>query len=101
MVGCDERPECPHCGKKLSKWETPQQSSWDTAFQYACFNDECPYFRKGWSWMAEKYSAHASYRYRYDPHTGETGPLPVWSIDAMKNRIIEDEENPTEEKAPE
>jgi len=39
--------------------------------------------------MKEQYNASVSYRYRCDPHTGETGPLPVWSEDALKAQIVE------------
>ena len=40
--------------------------------------------------MHEQFQQKASYRHRYNPVTGETGPLPVWSEAAMKNFIIED-----------
>jgi len=92
MIDANEPPRCPHCGEKLSKWQPPPQTSWGDAIQYACFNDDCPYFLKGWNWMAEKFSVHASYRYRYDPQTGESGPLPVWSFHALKNQVVESSE---------
>ncbi|MFH1740517.1 MAG: ogr/Delta-like zinc finger family protein [bacterium] len=84
----DPKLLCPHCGKKLNKWMSPQESSWGTEFQYVCFNDECPYFVRGWKWMKEHYNVQSSYRHRYNPSTGETGPLPVWSQDALKNQMI-------------
>ncbi|MCD6161546.1 MAG: ogr/Delta-like zinc finger family protein [candidate division Zixibacteria bacterium] len=80
---------CPHCGQKMSKWASPQDSTWGVEFQYICFNDECPYFIKGWEWMLAQFNQHASYRHRYNPQTGESGPLPVWSNEALKNSIIE------------
>jgi hypothetical protein len=39
--------------------------------------------------MMEKYEVCCSYRHRYDPHTGEKGPLPVWSPTALKDGIID------------
>jgi hypothetical protein len=84
----NNRLMCPHCGIKLRKWSTPPDSTWGTEFQYVCFNDECEYYANGWKWMLEKYNVKSSYRHRYNPKTGETGPLPVWSKDAHKNMII-------------
>ena len=39
--------------------------------------------------METHYNVSASYRYRFDPSGGDQGPLPVWSMDALKNSIIE------------
>jgi hypothetical protein len=39
--------------------------------------------------MKEKYNVNASYRYRCDPKTGETGPLPVWSEEALKAQVVD------------
>jgi hypothetical protein len=39
--------------------------------------------------MKEKFSQNISYRYRLNPINGESGPIPVWSKDALKNFIIE------------
>jgi len=80
---------CPHCGSLLKKWATPAESSWGEGFQCVCFNDECSYYVRGWEWMKEKYNVNVSYRYRCDPKTGETGPLPVWSEDALKAQVVD------------
>lgn len=80
---------CPYCGTKLSAWRPPAETSWgDAATHAVCFNDDCPYFVRGWEWMLTQYQQKASYRYRYIPDTGEQGPLPVWSADALKDQII-------------
>ena len=81
-------PECPHCQTLMMCWGNPQLSNWSGEFQFVCFNDECPYFVRGWAWMQEQYQVTASYRHRLDPTSGETGPLPVWSKEALKSGII-------------
>ncbi len=42
--------------------------------------------------MQERYNVAASYRCRIDPETGETGPLPVWSLEALKDGILPEED---------
>ena len=79
---------CPHCGTELEPWRPPQGSSWNEEAHYVCFNDECSYYVKGWDWMYSQYQQRISYRFRYNPETGERGPLPVWSEHALKDRII-------------
>ncbi len=84
-------PVCPHCGVAMRRFSLPDASGWQGAYHWACFNDECSYFRRGWVWMFDTYGVKASYRYRIDPATGAASPLAVWSRDAIKDRILEDD----------
>ena len=84
-------PPCPHCGQLLDRFSLPDEGGWDGTFQLACFNDDCPYFVRGWVWMDEHYGVRSSYRYRLDPASGQASPVPVWSRTALRDRIIEDD----------
>jgi len=91
MFADKESPICPHCSKPMQRMRVPPLTTWSASFMWVCFNDECPYFVEGWSWMAEKYNVFASYRYRIDPVNNQGGPFPVWSPDAMKDHIMEED----------
>jgi hypothetical protein len=93
MSSKNEKLHCPHCGEALRPFEVPEQTNWGREVQWACFNDDCPYYQDGWKWMWEQYSVKASYRYRVtEPRTGKSSPLAVWSKTAVLDRIIDDEE---------
>jgi hypothetical protein len=72
----------------MVRWQNPQLACWSGEYQFVCFNDDCPYFVRGWAWMESHFRVKASYRQRFDPVTGERGPLPVWSVDALKGNIM-------------
>ena len=91
MVGDTTNPPGPHCGEPLAPFQLPDNTGWDSPIHFACFNDECPYFRRGWAWMFDHYGVKSSYRFRIDPASGQDSPLPVWSKDAIKDRIIDAE----------
>ena len=78
----------------MVSWANPQLSNWNGDFQYVCFNDECPYFVRGWEWMRTRFNVNVSYRHRLDPSSGETGPLPVWSPEALRESILDAKETP-------
>ena len=83
---------CPHCDTRLSKWRVPDGSSWEEEFFFVCFNDDCSYYKNGWSWMKEQFNQNASYRYAVNPTTGASSPLPVWSDQATREMIVDDSE---------
>ncbi len=63
----------------------------DHPFDLACFDDACPYYLRGWTWMEQQYGVRASYRYRVDGKSGHESPLPVWSSEALRDSILPDD----------
>ena len=86
---------CPHCGAELQAFELPEAGGWSEQHHLACFNDDCPYYQRGWDWMLSRYEAKASYRYRLDPVSGCASPIAVWSETALLDRIIKKKGRPT------
>jgi hypothetical protein len=82
-------PLCPYCKQRMKKWRVPVNSTWSHDFFYVCFNDQCPYFVRGWQHLWEVQQIHASYRCRLEPDSGKCVPLPVWSTDALKEDIVD------------
>lgn len=89
-----EKHSCPHCGAVLQAFRLPEEGGWGQRCHWACFNNDCPYYRNGWDWMLSRYNVHASYRYRLNPASGWVSPIAVWSDDALVDRIL------TKDRAP-
>lgn len=83
-------PTCPYCNSRLKKWLVPEGASWNEEFFYVCFNDDCSYYREGWTWMKQEYNQHASYRYTFNPFNGASLQIPVWSETATREMIVEE-----------
>jgi len=89
---------CPHCGAALQFFELPEAGGWDQRCHLACFNNDCPYYRRGWDWMMSQYKAKVSYRYRLDPASGCASPIAVWSETALVDRIITKDRKPAKKQ---
>lgn len=86
----DEQATCPHCGDELNKWAVPEGASWNDEFFLVCFNNDCPYYVRGWKWMKEQYNQKGSYRYALNPNTGGSLMIPVWDEEATRQMIVDD-----------
>lgn len=82
---------CPHCGERLSKWAVPQTpfTEWDNEFMYICFNDGCPYMLGGWEAMGRQGNLGTSYRFMYNPDNGGCFPVPILSLIALRDGIVD------------
>lgn len=86
---------CPHCGKKMNKWQVPPFNfsdglGWCTDHLYVCFNDECKFFQGSWSHMEEHFGQEMGYRCMIHPESNEVTAIPAGSIDAMKGNILDE-----------
>ena len=68
------RTTCPHCGAPLTPLGLPEALV-AYAHDLACFNDDCPYYLRGFSWMEQQFGVKASYRYRIDWESGQATPM--------------------------
>jgi SAM-dependent methyltransferase len=88
-----ETLKCPYCGEKMLKWAVPENPfacTWDNDFMYICFNDECPYFVRGWDYMYKEGNRGTSYRLMYNPEKDCCMPIPVPSPKALRESIIDE-----------
>ena len=86
----ENKDVCPHCGDTLKKWLVPEEATWDDEYFFVCFNNDCPYYKRGWEWMKEQYNQKASYRYALNPNTGGALMIPVWDDEATRQMIVDD-----------
>ena len=82
---------CPHCNEGLLKWELPQNpfTQWDMEFLFVCFNDTCPFLVRGWEVMYRQGNMGMSYRFAYNPDRDQCMSVPVPSLHALKEGIVE------------
>jgi SAM-dependent methyltransferase len=87
-----ETGRCPYCDTTLSKWAVPQTpfTEWDEDHMFICFNDECPYLLRGWSAMERQGNHGFSYRLMYSPGRDRCLPVPVPSLGALREGIVDD-----------
>ena len=83
---------CSHCGAHLRRWRVPDGASWDDEYFLVCFNDDCSYYRNGWSWMLEQFGQRASFRFAINPRHGGSMMIPVWSETATREMIMDEAE---------
>ncbi|HMK66086.1 MAG TPA: methyltransferase domain-containing protein [Thermodesulfobacteriota bacterium] len=87
-----ETLQCPYCGEKLLKWAVPQGpfTEWDNEFMYICFNDHCPYLLRGWEVMGRQGNSGISYRCMYYPEKDVCMPVPIFSLQALRESIVQE-----------
>jgi len=85
---------CPYCGERLKKWAVPDNpfsQTWDNEFMYICFNDQCPYYVRGWEVMTRGLNRCHSYRLMYHPEKDRCMPVPVPTPKALRESIVEED----------
>lgn len=88
-----ETLECPYCGERMKKWQVPDNpfgQTWDNEYMFICFNDECPYYVRGWDHLSEQGNWGVSYRLMYNPERDCCMPIPVPSPKSLREGIIEE-----------
>ena len=83
---------CPHCGSRMLRWANPARHQLGRRVSVCLLQRRLPVLRARLGVDAEQLQRGGSYRYRLDPATGEHGPLPVWSPQALRSDIIFDAE---------
>lgn len=92
----DKAPDCPYCGEKTLKMTPPpfnvgEGLGWGEPYLYVCFNDECSLFANGWEHIRMNYGKVASYRCMYYPSSGVEDTICVYTPEALRGQIVEDD----------
>jgi SAM-dependent methyltransferase len=85
---------CPHCDRRLERWKVPQTpfTQWASEYQYLCFNDDCPYYVRGWTALAGQGNP-GSYRFMFDPESGGCHSVPVLTPHSLRESIVPREDS--------
>ena len=83
---------CPYCDSQLTKWAVPQTpfTEYDTEFMYICFEDSCPFLVRGWEALSRQGNHGFSCRFMYDPDRDVCLSVPVPSLRALRESIVEE-----------
>jgi hypothetical protein len=75
----------------MTKWEPPNSpfSNWDTDHLNLSFNDECSCVMRGWALMDRQGSRGISYRFMDDPKRDSCLPIPIISLHAFREGIVD------------
>lgn len=86
-----ETHRCPHCGEIMNKWAVPQGPwpTWDNEYMYICFNDECSYLARNKEFNYTQGRPGLTYRQMYDPERDYLQPIPIISLVALRDGIID------------
>lgn len=92
MAQVKDTRRCPHCSTPLRKWQVPANPfvEWDAEFMYICFDDQCPYFMRGWNAMYRDGGRGLSHRFMYDAIHDRCLSIPVLTINALKDGIVDE-----------
>jgi SAM-dependent methyltransferase len=87
-----ETLRCPYCDHRLRRWAVPQTpfTEWDQEEMRVCFNDRCAFLIRGWDAMSAQGNLGFSHRFMYNPGAGVCTSIPVPSLGALRESIIED-----------
>jgi len=86
------RLTCPYCDSRLKRWAVPQTpfTEYDTEFMYVCFDDRCPFLVRGWDTLSRQGNHGFSCRFMYDPDRDVCLSVPVPSLRALRESILEE-----------